>query len=348
MKLHKLSIVCSLMLFVSTVVSAKIVFQSNRDGNSEIYVMNDDGTQVQCLTNNPLYDAIPMWSPDGRTIAFMRDLYSAGVGKGQQYDLFIMNADGSNQQNLTAHPAQDGNASWSPDGRSLAFTSNRSGTLEIHIMDILSGSVKQLTNSAKRDGYAMVPSWSPNGKQIAYELALRGQGRHIYIMDADGKNTKPLTKAAQLPIPGQAIMRFAPRWSPDGQQILYIESTFAKDQGKVRVISDKLFVCHSDGSKLRKLPIPKGWQMATACWAADGTDIFFDAVENGLVKPGGNFEIYRYNRVNRQITNLTNHPRGDVAPDWLGQNFSVSPVRKLSIQWGEIKQRGLAESLSTR
>ena len=346
MKLHKLSIVCSLMLFVSTVVSAKIVFQSNRDGNSEIYVMNDDGTQVQRLTNNPLYDAIPMWSPDGRTIAFMRDLYSAGVGKGQQYDLFIMKADGSNQRNLTDHPALDVKPSWSPDGRHLAFTSSRSGRWEIHIMDILSGSVKQLTDSAKRDGYAGSPDWSPNGKQIAYELALRGQGRHIYIMDADGKNAKPLTKAAQLLIPGQAIMRFAPLWSPDGQQILYIESTFAKDQGKVRVISDKLFVCHSDGSKLRKLPIPKGWEITTACWAADGTDIFFAAIENGLVKPGGNFEIYRYNRVNRQITNLTNHPRGDVSPDWLGQNFSVSPVRKLSTRWGDIKRKAVTEGSS--
>ena len=348
MKLHKLSIVYSLMLFVSTVVSAKIVFQSNRDGNSEIYVMNDDGTQVQRLTNDPLYDTIPMWSPDGSTIAFMRDLHSAGAGKGQQFDLFIMNADGRNQRNLTDHPALDVNQSWSPDGRHLAFTSSRSGNWEVHIMDILSGSVKQLTNSAKREGHAGSPDWSPNGKQIAYELALRGQGRHIYIMDADGKNAKPLTEMAQLPIPGQAIMRVGPRWSPDGQQILYIEVTLAKDQGKVRMISNKLFVCQSDGSKLRKLPIPKEWEITSACWAADGTDIFFDAVENGLVKQGGNFEIYRYNRANRQITNLTNHPRGDVSPDWLGQNFSVSPVGKLSIQWGEIKQRGLAESLSTR
>lgn len=347
MKLHKLSIVCGLMLFVSTLAPAKIVFQSNRDGNSEIYVMNDNGTQVQRLTNDPLYDALPMWSPDGSTIAFMRDLHSAGAGKGQQFDLFIMNADGSNQRNLTDHPALDIHQSWSPDGRHLAFTSSRSGTWEVHIMDILSGSVKQLTNSAKHDGQAGSPDWSPDGKQIAYELALRAQGRHIYIMDADGKNAKSLTKGAPLPIPGQAIMRVGPRWSPDSQQILYIEVTLAKDQAKVRMISNKLFVCHSDGFKLRKLPIPKEWEITSACWVADGTDILFVAIEDGLVKQGGNFEIYQYNRVSRRITNLTNHPKGDVSPDWLGQNFSVSSAEKLSIQWGAIKRRGLTESLST-
>ena len=82
MQRHKLSIVCFLVLFLSTAASAKIVFKSKRDGNGEIYVMNDDGSQIRRLTNTPLSDGSPRWSPDGRTIAFDIDLHSAGRGKG--------------------------------------------------------------------------------------------------------------------------------------------------------------------------------------------------------------------------------------------------------------------------
>ena len=82
MQLHKLSIACVLVLFCSTVASAKILFRSTREGNGEIYVMNDDGSEVRRLTNTPLSDAAPRWSPDGRTIAFATDMHSAGQVRG--------------------------------------------------------------------------------------------------------------------------------------------------------------------------------------------------------------------------------------------------------------------------
>ena len=337
MQPHKLSIACVLILFLSIPAPSKILFVSSRDIKSEIYMMNDDGSQVRRLTNDLLYNGTPRWSPDGRTITFHTDLHSAGGGKGQQYDLFIMNADGSNQRNLTQHPALDIKPSWSPDGHRLAFVSTRTrNRWEIFMMDIASGKVEQLTDSTKVDGYATSPSWSPDGKHIAYELAMAGKGRDIYIMNADGKHARPLSnRKEQLVGNNNLILRYVPRWSPDGKRILYIETEHGPD---FRPVSDKLVIRRSDGSNPQSLPIPKGWLINKGCWAADGTEILFTAK-----KPGGNYEIYRYNRFSGEITNLTNHPRNDYVSDWLSDNLSVASVEKLSILWGAIKQENSRE-----
>ena len=344
MQPHKLSIACVLILFLSTPAPSKILFVSTRDGKSEIYVMNDDGSQVRRLTNDPLYNTSPRWSPDGRTIAFDVDLHSAGAGKGQQYDLFIMNADGSNQRNLTQHhPALDIKPSWSPDGHRLAFVSTRTqnGRREIFMMDIASGKVEQLTDSAKVDGYATNPSWSPDGKHIAYELAMAGKGRDIYIMNADGKYARPFLKWRIQPVEkNNLFVKYAPRWSPDGRWILYIVREHRPD---LKPVFDRLAVFRSDGSNPEPVAIPRGWEINSACWAADGTEILFTAKEEGLIKPGGNYEIYRYNRFSAKITNLTNHPRNDYVSDWLSGNLSVASVEKLSILWGAIKQENSPE-----
>jgi len=93
-----------------TLEQSKIAFSSKRDGNSEIYVMNADGSEQTNLTNNPNSDASPSWSPDGKKIAFE----SARDGG---FEIYIMNADGSGQTILTNNPAQkwqDWHPRWSP------------------------------------------------------------------------------------------------------------------------------------------------------------------------------------------------------------------------------------------
>jgi len=83
----------------------KIVFDSERDGNSEIYIMNADGSHQINLSNNPANDWNPVWSPDGEKIAFVSD-------RDGNYEIYIMNADGSNQINLTNNPADDRFPDW--------------------------------------------------------------------------------------------------------------------------------------------------------------------------------------------------------------------------------------------
>ncbi len=96
----------------------KLAFVSRRDGNSEIYVINADGSGQENLTRQPASDSHPSWSPDGRKLAFVsrRDGNS---------EIYVMNADGSGLRNVTRTPSNDLDPAWSPDGRAIALSSRK-------------------------------------------------------------------------------------------------------------------------------------------------------------------------------------------------------------------------------
>ena len=100
----------------------------------------------------------PAWSPDGRKLAFVsrRDGNS---------EIYVMNADGSEQGNLTQHPASDSHPSWSPDGRKLAFVSRRDGNSEIYVMNADGSGLRNVTRAPSDD---LDPAWSPDGRAIAF------------------------------------------------------------------------------------------------------------------------------------------------------------------------------------
>jgi Tol biopolymer transport system component len=105
----------------------RIAFASNRDGNTEVYVMGADGSNPVNLTQNAAYDDSPAWSPDGTRIAFAS--YRDG-----NWEVYVMGADGSNPVNLTQNSATDYVTAWSPDGTRLAFASTRDGNYEVYRM----------------------------------------------------------------------------------------------------------------------------------------------------------------------------------------------------------------------
>ena len=106
--------------------------------DSDIYVMNADGSGTRKLTHNALLNAEPAWSPDGRKIAFRST-------RNGNRDIYVMNADGSGERNLTRNAAWDSRPSWSPDGRKIAFVSNRDGRLEAHVMNADGSGQRSLT-----------------------------------------------------------------------------------------------------------------------------------------------------------------------------------------------------------
>ncbi|HEV2765667.1 MAG TPA: fibronectin type III domain-containing protein, partial [Pyrinomonadaceae bacterium] len=139
---------------------AKIAFQSTRDGNEEIYIMNADGTSPTRLTNNPALDTTPTWSPGGTRLAFFSNRTSANGGGDGVGEIFVMNADGSYQQNLTNFPnVVDRDPSWSPDGTRIAFSTSRDGlpaANEIYVMNADGTGQTRITNSAGSD---VTPDW---------------------------------------------------------------------------------------------------------------------------------------------------------------------------------------------
>jgi len=181
----------------------RIAFESHRGGNWDIYTINADGSGLQRLTTDPHFDGSPAWSPDGKQIAFVS--YRAG-----DLDIWVMDADGRSQTNLTPNdPDGDLDPTWSPDGQQIAFISWRNGNKEIYIMNADGSAPRRITNTPDDESE---PAWSPDGKRLAF-VRHSDAGREIFILD--------LASGVEQPVTNFGDDR-APRWSPNGLQILYV------------------------------------------------------------------------------------------------------------------------------
>ena len=268
----------------------------------------------------------------------MRDLQSA-TGQ-QQFDIFIIDADGSNERRLTDHPKNDGRATWSPDGQHIAFSSSRSGNIEIYIMEVANGTIRQLTKNEAGEAYASAPNWSPDGQHIIHEQILTGGGRHIYITDVNGKKTRPFLKGPQPHLDGDVVIsKYAPRWSPNGQHVMYYKAHLRFEPARVVRLANHLIIVNKHGRNPKQLNIPKNWRIHSAHWAGNGTEILFAAEENGLqnLTTIFNYDIYRYHNTSGKITQITDTPHAEVDPHWVSGTLSVSLKGKQVKQWAEIK-----------
>ncbi|MFL5871655.1 MAG: hypothetical protein ACJ75R_11265 [Solirubrobacterales bacterium] len=211
----------------------------------------------------------PSWSPDGSRIAY-RD---SRRGINQNDELYVIDADGSHQRNLTRTPENEWSPSWSPDGKQIAFYS---GVLSVMRAD---GTGAQAVTTIEGE----YPAWSPDGERLAFmsaEPEARGINPNydVFVVNRDGTGLRQLTDWA-----GEDGF---PAWSPDGTSI-----AFASRHGTSATGRYTIYAMRADGSAKRRLL--SGISGAYPVWSPDGKTIMFSGSRGGendhlwVVRPDG-------------------------------------------------------------
>ena len=165
----------------------RIAFQTDRDGNNEIYVMGCDGSGQTNLTNNPAEDKEPSWASGGK-LAF-----SSNRNAGGGYDIYLLTLSPWGIERLTTDAANDESPALSPDSSKVAFVSYRDGNAEIYVVTVSDKSLIQITTNTASD---LDPAWSPDGAKIAF-ASDRDGNFDIFKADADGSDVEKVTAVSE-------------------------------------------------------------------------------------------------------------------------------------------------------
>ena len=214
----------------------RIAFLSTRAGNRELFVMRDDGTEVEQLTTHDANDEAPAWSPDGRHVAFHSE-------RDGNFELYQVDVRSRAATRLTTHAGEDKFPDWSPDGSAIAF--QRDG--DIHVLALKSGAVQRLTTAPELDD---MPAWSRDGRRLVF-MSRRDGYPSVYVMNTDGSNQVNLTpKPADTP-PAQWVSMW-PSWSRDGRDV-YFQGIRPETLGDTEIFSIR-----ADGSAPTRLTSAPG------------------------------------------------------------------------------------------
>jgi Tol biopolymer transport system component len=289
-----------------------------------VYEVRPDGTGLRAITKPPANadeDGQPDWSPDGSQVVFHR-VYNDG----RPDSLIVARADGSaphdvTEPNCTGDCLSSEQPAWSPDGKKIAFSraigpppaDGPPPVVGIFVMDADGSHVEQLTQSVPSSGTEdHTPTWSPNGGQIAFMRANNTKkpenASSIYVMGADGSN---VTRIRRMPTrwPGSGV----PKWSPDGQSILFDTYCLFGACGQSQT-GTQLYTIKANGTGLRKLTNLRG-NSYDGSWSPSGRSIVFSRNSKVCCPPSG--ELYVMRRDGTHVRRLTHAPgRDNHNPDW--------------------------------
>ena len=287
---------------------SQVAFLRNEDGVIDLYVVTMNGKRETRLAQNVgnTFD----WSPNGRLIAFT----SVGPELLQRTPhVFVVDVRSGLVEQVTEGPRADAEPVWSPTGSSLLFVGSENSvagpaTADIYKVRLDGSAAVALTSDA---GVNHSPDWSPDGRRIVFASTRDGGGgaaepaAEIYVMDAHGGSERRLTHR-------RSAHDIAPRWSPDGKHIAFLEyeGRSGSAHGRVRMI---------DASTERDRALTSMQEMMTwdPSWAPDGDAIVFVASRIGDDEERSDTEIVYLDLSNRNTRFVTDNERFEWGPDWI-------------------------------
>lgn len=268
---------------------ARVVFASNRDGNSEIYRMLPDGRdQVRLTFTADAWEGSPAGSPDGRWIAYER----MDQGDPTYSQIWLMSRDGRGATMLTDGPFNNLHPTWSGDSRKIAFASDRDGDWEIYVLDLATRGLSKLTDNTRDDTQ---PDWYRAGGRIVFVSYRTPSNGELFTMAADGSDVQQVTGGYD---------DHSPSWSALGNRFVF---------GASRPEGQGLYTMRYDGTDIRLLA-PQSLRPASPAWGYVGDTIAFSGYRPG----SGHSEIMRIEADGSGLVLLThNEVNFDYAPGWL-------------------------------
>ncbi len=264
-----------------------LAFESNRDGNPEIYANNPANASIFRLTISQGIDTQPAWSPDRAYVAFT-------TNRDGNNEIYVINADGSYPVNISNNPADDQYPTWSPDGQWIAFTSNRDGNQEIYAVKLDGTGLHNITNQPGDD---FQPSWFTVKRFFSSEeyivfVSNRSGNNEIFSMKTDGSEQTNLSH--------NPANDFYPSGSPQGDRIAFSSN---------RSGNSEIYVMNTDGTAVFNLTSNPAEEINPS-WAPDARWIAF------VTNRDGNQEVYIMRSDGTSPTNFTRNDASDIFVNW--------------------------------
>lgn len=269
--------------------NGRIIFQSNMDGDNEIYLLTGEG--LSQLTDNDWQDEYPVWSPDGKRIAYTANPRG-------NYDIFIMRADGSDPAAVTSGKQDEKEPAWFPDGTKIAYSRERKGLLRKNIrlmeIDIQTGRTQPVI--PRFEGTHAIPDIAPEGPLVAFtgkralgwdSAVFNRETRKIQYLDEGGKSCRA-------------------RFSKDGKWLAFVSS---KEDGK-----GDIWLMKPDGSRKKRLTKRDETYDYFPSWSPDGRFVVF--CSSMQHDHDGDWALYIVDIKTDETVLLFDSPGNDVFPDW--------------------------------
>jgi Tol biopolymer transport system component len=271
-------------------LKGELLFQSDREGPTRLFVLNLTTAAVRRVgPPGDWSDEEPRWSNDGQRIAF-----SSTRGQKGNFDVFVMNADGSNVIRLTDHPSNEQGPVWAADGQSLFFTGERDGRGEIYRVWLADKRVDRITSGLNR---AIMPATSPDGRYLAYagQTIMHFQ---VHVLDFTNGKTTQLTS-------GGGACR--PSFAPDSQEMAFVRMTTGGEPSSLEAVRlNGTRVVHKDQRMWSYYPD----------YSPDGKLIAFSVSPEHHQGEDWDLAIIDPHKPNGGYVRLTSGPGNDRVPDW--------------------------------